>query len=864
MPLFLIIVTIFRINHTPDMSKRFVLTIILLLTLLLPSHAVLKERDIAGTLAMLRIELTNYHTSLERQSDYMKEQRLQVMKQLVDALNKSQQNALMLYSQKNGYVFDLTYACHEATEQYQDFRHNAGPFRTFVSNADIEISRYDSLINDLSSMYVDALSPRSKIDRNVCLTLAVNIRHTLNDNRTQIQQYIDLYNTTETRLKYLNDYANKRYTDIQASIFTNRGEDYFSILRRLHHEVKETTQTIIEKYKPQQKYHSDWDSRIIIGLLVMIFIVGFVASGINYLTIGLVMTWLMKRDKAESVLSWMLGSKRSAQARDYFKAKRGCIIMTATVITFALILGIVRVAWTQNFIIMACSLLVGYAWLLGVILFSLLIRLDGGQMKAGYRIYAPIMLVCFVVITFRIVLAPNDFVNLVFPPVLLCSTVWQWLSIRRCGRKLPASDAGYAYISLAVFLASDVASLAGYTLFAVELLIWWTIQLACILTITCISNMLKQYANNPKRLYLSAETPINRSWLFLLIYKVILPSLGALSVLVAIYWAADVFNLSDTTWRIFNEPLVKTTKITLSILHVEQVLILFFIFSYLNHTAISSTHYHLSSKEKRRAAVENRKANDQAVVSQAAMWRNVVQVLVWGIWLLTAMTIFNINNTWLVAISAGLSTGIGFAMKDILENIYYGISLMAGRIKVGDFISIEGTRGTVKSISYVSTTIEALDGSIIAFQNAQLFAKNYKNLTRNHGNELAIIPVGVAYGTNAAFARQIIGDAVKAIERHNYIKFIQVIFTGFGDNSIDFKILAWVDSRKQVFAESDIMEAVYNALNDNNIEIPFPQRDIHIIGTGEAFTGGEKASGKQHVEHADNLDEAMKKINRTE
>ena len=128
------------------MSKRFVLTIILLLTLLLPSHAVLKERDIAGTLAMLRIELTNYHTSLERQSDYMKEQRLQVMKQLVDALNKSQQNALMLYSQKNGYVFDLTYACHEATEQYQDFRHNAGPFRTFVSNADIEISRYDSLI----------------------------------------------------------------------------------------------------------------------------------------------------------------------------------------------------------------------------------------------------------------------------------------------------------------------------------------------------------------------------------------------------------------------------------------------------------------------------------------------------------------------------------------------------------------------------------------------------------------------------------------------------------------------------------------------------------------------------------------------
>ncbi|MBF1080221.1 MAG: mechanosensitive ion channel family protein, partial [Prevotellaceae bacterium] len=97
---------------------------------------------------------------------------------------------------------------------------------------------------------------------------------------------------------------------------------------------------IIDKYKPQQKYHSDWDSRIIIGLLVMIFIVGFLASGINYITIGLAITWLMKREKAEQAINWVLGSKRGAEARDYFKDKRWCIIMTATVITFALILAL--------------------------------------------------------------------------------------------------------------------------------------------------------------------------------------------------------------------------------------------------------------------------------------------------------------------------------------------------------------------------------------------------------------------------------------------------------------------------------------------------------------------------------------------
>lgn len=143
---------------------------------------------------------------------------------------------MMLYSQKNGYVFDLTYACHEATEQYHSFKDNVAPFRRYVDNSNIEIARYDSLINDLSSMYITALPESSKVDRNVCLTLAVNIRRTLDYNRMQMQQYIDLYNRTENRLKNLNDYAIKRYGDIQASIFTNGSDNYFTILRNFRNE----------------------------------------------------------------------------------------------------------------------------------------------------------------------------------------------------------------------------------------------------------------------------------------------------------------------------------------------------------------------------------------------------------------------------------------------------------------------------------------------------------------------------------------------------------------------------------------------------------------------------------------------------
>lgn len=834
------------------MRKTFLLIIILSLLVALPSHAVLKERNIGGSLAMLRIELTNYHNKLERQSGAQKEQRELVMKQLISTMNRSQQNAIMLYSQKSGNVFNLTYACHEATEQYKSFKESVGPFREYVDEANTEITRYDSLISDLSSMYVNALSPKEKTDRNVCLTLAVNIRRTLNYKKQQSQLYIDIYNKTEARLKGLNDYANKRYAEIQASIFSNNGDNVLTLLRNIKSEVKTTSQAMAEKYRPTNKFRSDWDSRIILILLALIAFYALIAAGLAYIVIGFVITRLVKKNKADFLLRWLFGSDGGEKAKENFRAKRVCIILAATVITFAAVLGMVKATISQNFLSMASGLLVEYAWLMAVILLSLLIRLDGKQILHGLKIYTPIMAMCFIVIFFRIVLIPNVLSNLVMPLLLLLFTIWQWFAIMKNSRQLPATDSFYAWVSLTVFLASDVASMVGYSLLSVEILIWWTMQLTCILTITCVSDLLKQYGNDPKRKFFDDDTPVSRTWFFRLVYTAALPILGTLSILISIYWAADVFNLSDTTLSLFNRSLVNTDKFTFSIMRAVQASVFFFLAKYVNHVSLHTLHYQLTLREQRKAKEENRKPSMQTVMSHTAMWRNLIQVVIWGAWLLVTLTIFHIDNSWIVAISAGLSTGIGFAMKDILENLYYGISLMAGRIKVGDYISIDGTKGTVRNISYTSTTVEALDGSVISYQNSQLFSKNYKNLTRNHGNVLSIIPIGVAYGTRVPEVKGAIDAAVTKLNKQNYIKYLKTVFAGFGDNSIDFKILAWVDSRKQTYAEGDIMEAVYNALNDKDIEIPYPQRDIHIVSD----TAHLVAPAPSKIQHADSEEEA--------
>ena len=442
------------------------------------------------------------------------------------------------------------------------------------------------------------------------------------------------------------------------------------------------------------------------------------------------------------------------------------------------------------------------------------------------------MVVDFIVISLRIVLVPNDVVNLLFPPILLACTWWQWGRIKKHGTNIPKADRLYADITLVVFLVSLIASWTGYTLLSVEILIWWIMQLTCILTITCFSGLLKAYAERHNL----EERPITETWFHRLLSNVLLPILGVASIILSIYWAADVFNLNDTTWRIYTTPYINSKNIQVSIFGICQAIILFFLFSYINKTLKEFMKKHFEEKDPTTAA------------SKMTMVKNVMQVIVWGIWLMFVLTIFHVNNTWLVVVSGGFSTGVGFAMKDILENIYYGVSLMMGRIKVGDLIECDGVRGRVSSINYTSTMMDTVDGSVIAFQNSQLFTKNYKNLTKNHGYELAIIPVGVAYGSNVKEVKDIIYNAVNKLDCRDRNKEVQIIFVEFGDNSINFKILVWVPVLTRSYAKSEIMEAVYDALNENNINIPFPQRDIHIIP--------DEGPSK----HVDSEDEAMEKI----
>ena len=772
-----------------------ILTILSLITLIaLEAGAVLKEKDLHETLGILRNELTKQYQEINSQHQERKAQNTEVFQNLSQTIRLSSQNALMLYSQNKDYLFDLTYACHQATEQYQNFQRQQTPFREYINSTAVEIARYDSLVNSLQMMSTSTLSAQAKTDRNVCLTLATSIKRSLEQDSEQMATYIRMYDSTESRLKHMNDYAQKRYLDIQTSIFVNGGDTYYGIASNFAQKWKDMKEVVAKKYTTdEESRRSDWNIFYIIGLFVSIAFYTLIAVGLNLLVFRLM--------------------PRRLHTREFLK-KRSSIMWATTTITLALLMGLLRNS-DQNFFIMASGLLVEYLWLQAVILISLLLRVSGDQIRSAFRIYTPLLVIGFVVISFRIILIPSELVSIVFPPILLVCMVWQWLVVRRHHRRVPKSDMMYAYVSMTVFIASVGCSWAGYTLLSVQLLIWWIMQLTCILTITCISDYLKMYGQR----HGFDSQPVTKTWLYTLVHQAVMPTLIVCSVMVSVYWAADVFNLSDMCWGIFNYKFIDQKNLQVSILKMAIVVSLWFLFSWISKTVLSLMRLHFETKDPLTAE------------SRLVMARNVTQLIVWGVWLLITLGYLHISIYWLVAISGGLSTGIGFALKDIIENIYYGATLMTGRIKVGDWIQVDGTMGKVSSISYTSTIVESLTGEVITFQNSQLFAKNYKNLTRNHGYVLAIIPFGVAYGSNLKQVTTLVEEAVNAIDNAwiDHTKRIKSVVSEMADSSINFKLFVWAEAPKKSYVVSDVLKCVYDTLNRNGIEIPFPQRDVHLI-----------------------------------
>ena len=854
--------------RTPFRQKRLLL-LMALLTVTVPILAISYGHNLNQTLRVLRNELDADYRQIDKNRDRLTEDYEKQRQKMIDMMKQCNELALKLYSQKQGFTFDVSYALQKVTQQYNEFSQDRGPFDRIVSNLNVEMERYARLIESLRRLppeldtiigvpdslllHYDTLNPlffsrthleldqevkamadslstpflldeQGQNDREQCISYACDLLMMYADTKAVVVADSIHYYETFLRLKETYEYAHNYYQVLQDRIFVEGQTPWFTILTHPQRYWRQVISDI------QEKYNKEYTLQVFI---VLLFVVELLVS---WLIASLILIPIFRRVKT-------LKDKFTRGQRRYLSLLLGILI---TIIVNSIL-------WKDGMLHIAAKLTNTFLWLLIAILIALFFRLAPRQLKYGVKLYLPVFCTALAVIWCRVIFMPNSLMNYIFPPVLIAFFIWQLIACLRNAKKVNRGDRFLGWISLVTTGAALVVSIAGYIFASLLILVWWYFQLATIHAFFTILHLIVQYRDRRMKPriedYRSRITFITgpgketlmfgATWFYDLVKEVVLPVIGLLSIPFCLHLALDVFDFEDLYNSIYHHNFVQLVNdsgvdtFRLSFHGILVLICLFFVFRYINralHAIWQQCRYALFMRKHNRKTIRNNEIN-------LSLGNSIISVLVWLTYIVVIVLTLHIPTSSLSLVAGGLSAGIGFALKDTLNNFIYGIQLMSGRLRIGDWIVCDGIRGKVTHIGYQSTEIETVDGAEMSFLNATLFAKNFSNLTRNHGYEFVKITVGVAYGTDIQRVREILGEALKTLQDKDSFgrdivdqkRGVSITLEDMDDSAVTIAVKQQVLVAERIGYIDKAKELIYNTLNENGIAIPFPQCDIHLI-----------------------------------
>ena len=205
--------------------------------------------------------------------------------------------------------------------------------------------------------------------------------------------------------------------------------------------------------------------------------------------------------------------------------------------------------------------------------------------------------------------------------------------------------------------------------------------------------------------------------------------------------------------------------------------------------------------------------------------------LIYIVIFLATLNSVGVKVTAIFAASAALLIGIGLALQTLFQDIISGVFILIDQtVHVGDIIELEGKVGRVEEIKLRTTRAVTIDNKVLIIPNHLYLANSLYNWTQNGSTTRESVSIGVAYGSDVQLVKKLLLQSVRTHDEVLSAPEAVVLFTDFGDSSLDFKLVFTLgDSFRAQFLKSDIRFEIDRLFRENNISIPFPQRDIHII-----------------------------------
>ena len=894
------------------MKKKLLTIVFAVLVFSIPLLSVVNGQALSDVLKDLRSELKMvYAQRTEEQAQFQKNYDRE-HKRMVDVITASNELSILLYTQEQDMTFDLAYALNKVSSAYKDFSKDRKPYDRIVKSLDVEIDRYARLIEALrrlppvmteieieivpdSLLYhndsldqsffdiattlekeviriaiKDSLSSPFVLDgdgeiyRDTCIRYASELLKMHANNRAAMVADSTHYQAAYWRMQEAYDYAQSRYRELEKYVFVDGQTSFLDILANprfywgrvkvdLHEQYDFTEITkdepqadslAVTAEEPLSDAVEEEDADLFAGLsskgansmLVLVSAIQLVALVIFWVIVFLILLALSRIEKIKRRLP--LGQLPLFS------------VLVGTILYF-MVMGVS--VHGNEYIQLNAQHINTFLWLLIAITRSLVLRVKREQVHHSLRLYIPTIIIALIIIVCRISFVPDSFINFILPPILALAVVRQLaFSIAESG-KATSVDSALGWISLAIYVISFSFSFIGYTFVALLILVWWYFQLAALLSIFCIADLLGRYkerwldkrveAMRQRITYVKGQDResllFGATWFYDFVRDVAIPAMLLVSLPLCLHLALNVFDFEDLYYTIFHRPFVLLTDkdgyetLRISGRSIIGLALLFLALRYFNraiHAIWQYVRYATFMRKHNRTSIRANEIN-------LALGNSIISVLVWMSYAVVVISVWKIPTGSLGLIAGGLSAGIGLALKDIINNFIYGIQLMGGRLRVGDWIECDGIRGKVTDINYQTTLVETLRGTQVAFLNASLFGKSFTNLTRNHAYELTIVKVGVAYGTDFQRVREALEKGLEALKTKDAYGRdvvepgygIYIRFDDFGDSSVNVAVRQYVLVPEQIEYVYRCKELIYKILAENGITIPFPQRDVHMI-----------------------------------
>ena len=227
-----------------------------------------------------------------------------------------------------------------------------------------------------------------------------------------------------------------------------------------------------------------------------------------------------------------------------------------------------------------------------------------------------------------------------------------------------------------------------------------------------------------------------------------------------------------------------------------------------------------------------------------SMTRLVNYVIIF-IGFLLALSTLGFEVTKITIILSALGVGIGFGLQGVVNNFVSGLILLFERpVRVGDFIEISGKWARIARIGIRATTVQTMDQADLIIPNADLINSQVTNWTLSNRKIRITVPVGVAYGSDVLLVMETLRACAEANPMVSKTSVPQVLFLSFGESTLDFELRVWLkDADYRLKARSELNQEIDRRFREANIEIAFPQRDLHVSSVDEPLIPSVKAHG---------------------